>query len=115
MHYWGDDWFQKNGETFYQIIDTVQQKLIDSEIYISIKEKWGTIYEECYDTSWLQDENKINKYNQIYQDVCKKYPEFVDEIISNLDYYEFIKPSKGNFINGIDIHKKHWKEMKLEK
>ena len=51
-------------------------------------------------------------YNYAIQKVCKKYPEIVDEIVSSLDGYEYVKPGIFGKIDGRKIHKKYWKTYK---
>lgn len=47
-------------------------------------------------------------YNYAVQKVCKKYPKIVDEIVSDLDGYELIKPGIFGNIDGKKIHDKYW-------
>lgn len=47
-------------------------------------------------------------YNYAIQRMCKKYPEIVDELVSDLDGYEMVKPSIFGKINGEKIHQKYW-------
>ena len=51
-------------------------------------------------------------YNYSVQKVCKKYPHIVDEIVSDLDDYELVKPSVFGKIDGKTIHDKYWKQNK---
>lgn len=47
-------------------------------------------------------------YNYCIQQACKKYPHLVDELVSDLDHYYFIKPGFFGPIDGTVIHKKYW-------
>lgn len=50
-------------------------------------------------------------YNYAVQKACKKYPKIIDEIVSDLDGYEWVKPGAFGPIDGVKIHSKYWKEM----
>ena len=50
-------------------------------------------------------------YNYVIQQACKKYPHLVDELVSDLDGYELIKPGIFGKIDGVVIHKKYWKTL----
>lgn len=52
------------------------------------------------------------KYNKVFQIICKKYPDVIDELICDATGYEMIKPCKWGDIDGNEIHKKYWKEVK---
>lgn len=47
-------------------------------------------------------------YNYAIQKVCKRYPHIVDEIVSDLDNYNMIKPGIFGNICGKTIHEKYW-------
>lgn len=49
-------------------------------------------------------------YNYAIQQACKKYPNIVDELVSDLDGYELVKPGIFGKIDGVKIHKKYWKD-----
>jgi hypothetical protein len=51
-------------------------------------------------------------YNYAIQKVCKKYPNIIDEIVADLDYYHFVKPGIFGNIDGTIIHDKYWKTIK---
>lgn len=46
--------------------------------------------------------------NMIFQDVCKKHPTMIEELVSETDCYMYIKPGKYGNVDGITIFKKHW-------
>jgi hypothetical protein len=48
-------------------------------------------------------------YNYVIQRACKKYPNLVDELVSDLDCYELVKPGIFGNVCGMTIHSKHWK------
>lgn len=50
-------------------------------------------------------------WNRATQKVCKKHPEFTHEFVSDMDYYEIIKPIFGKGIDGEEIHNKYWKTI----
>lgn len=48
-------------------------------------------------------------YNYAFQLACKKYPDVIDELISDIDGYEMVKPCKYGDVSGVEIHNKYWK------
>ncbi|NBP13534.1 hypothetical protein EBU95_03930 [bacterium] len=51
-------------------------------------------------------------YNYAIQKMCKKYPHIIDELVSDLDGYEMVKPGIFGKVDGVLIHKKYWTEFK---
>lgn len=52
MHYWGDEWFQKYGETFYKAIDVFEERIRKwAKCGVYGKEKYGR-YEDEYFRMW---------------------------------------------------------------
>lgn len=49
-------------------------------------------------------------YNYAIQKMCKKYPNIIDELVSDLEGYKCVKPGIFGNIDGIIMHKKYWKE-----
>ena len=60
----------------------------------------------------IVNKKKIKKVNEIVQKVCAKHPDIVDEIIMDLDFYEWIKPCEYGKVDGVKIHEKYWKPLK---
>jgi hypothetical protein len=60
----------------------------------------------------IVNKKKIKKVNEIVQKVCAKHPDIVDEIIMDLDFYEWIKPCEYGNVDGVKIHEKYWKPLK---
>lgn len=50
-------------------------------------------------------------YNYAIQQACKKYPNIVDELVSDLEKYELIKPGIFGPVDGVKIHNKYWKSI----
>lgn len=48
-------------------------------------------------------------YNITMQLICKKYPNVVDEMISDINGYKIIKPCMFGDLDGEVIHKKYWR------
>jgi hypothetical protein len=44
--------------------------------------------------------------------MCKKHPHIIDEIVSSLDGYEFVKPGIFGKVDGQTIHDKYWITIK---
>ena len=51
MHYWGDEWFKKNGDDLYEAISYIENYLRKHHIGVCGKEKFGT-YRDEYLTFW---------------------------------------------------------------
>ena len=49
MHFWGDEWFKKNGDDLYNAIDFIEKYLRKHHIGICGKEKYG-----CYRDEYLR-------------------------------------------------------------
>jgi len=47
-------------------------------------------------------------YNYAIQKACTKYPDIVDELVSDSDHSELIKPGLFGKIDGQEIHDKYW-------
>lgn len=50
-------------------------------------------------------------YNKVFQLVCKKYPDVVDELIVDAEGYKMIKPCKWGDVDGAEIHNRYWKPL----
>ena len=200
MHYWGDEWFEKNGKDLYEAIDWIEKKLRKNRIRVCGKEKYGTYRDEylCWwdgslsqllfgpnkylrppyrpsKTGWIRfvqekvcdfiywrvdggwtrkmmrerDDDKLlelikarfsdadgnpvgrgfrqwmqstgfykrycqrrkEAYNKVFQLACKKWPNVVDELIVDIDGWEWIKPCKWGDVDGEAIHDKYWKKI----
>lgn len=46
--------------------------------------------------------------NKAFQVTCWEYPQFIDELICDVDCYEMIKPCQWGDIDGTEIHGKYW-------
>lgn len=60
----------------------------------------------------LVNKRQFKMYNKVFQTVCKKYPNVVEELIVCIDGYENIKPCKWGNISGKEIHNKHWTPLR---
>ena len=163
MHYWGDEWFQKNGDDLYTAISFIEKRLRKYGIFVCGKEKWGcyrddflhlwdgsigryepviyTWYEKLLyrinhnlipykktKFGWLKGgladfNRKIGlvklvqkyqayQYNKTFQLACKKWPHITDELISDTDGYQMVKPCKWGNIDGEAIHNKYWTRVR---
>ena len=148
-HYWGDEWFQKNGNDLDSAISYIMKTWKRyGRIGSHGKEKYGTFRDHVYfyrgywaihelvnpgyvyyrwprlfmhceiflgnviqflrlykPIQWYQ--SKV--YNYAVQKMCKKYPNIVDELVSDLDGYELIKPGIFGNVCGKTIHSKYWR------
>ena len=59
----------------------------------------------------------VNKWqarmlNKAVQITCKEYPDVIDELVSEVDCYQCIKPCKWGDVDGEAIHNKYWTILK---
>jgi|ERR1035441_1738761 hypothetical protein len=47
-------------------------------------------------------------YNYGMQKMCKKFPDIVNELVSDLDGYKMVKPGIFGKVDGKEIHEKYW-------
>lgn len=47
-------------------------------------------------------------YNITIQRACRRYPEIIDELVSDLDFPELIRPGVFGNVDGLQIHSKYW-------
>lgn len=47
-------------------------------------------------------------YNYAVQKVCKRYPNLIDELVADLDLYEWVTPGIFGPIDGRAVHGKYW-------
>lgn len=150
MHYWGDEWFKKNGNDLYESIDyCIRFWRKYGRIGSHGKEKYGTFRDHPYFWNcsltgliypgyvrimwpwfyWNVDNKiltpvfkfiKLHKviwwyqgvvYNYAIQKMCKKYPNIIDELVSDLEGYKNVKPGIFGKIDGEEIHKKYWRVL----
>lgn len=50
-------------------------------------------------------------YNYAIQRACKRYPHIIDEIVSDLDGYEWVRPGVFGKVDGVEIHNKYWRDI----
>lgn len=168
MHYWGDEWFQKYGSSFYKAIGKLESRMRSwARVGVCGKEKWG-MYRSDFLTFWdggltqiffgyraryrgfahllynfdhylipikktkygwlrvgfadlirviglqkLVQKWQTEQVNKAFQVTCKEYPQFIDELVADVDCYEIIKPGKWGDVDGEKIHWKHWKKIEI--
>lgn len=111
MHEWGDDWFKQYGEELNEAIHEIERGLRDCGILVLGKEKWG-----CYVMEMIKDEDKLSEkniedFNKVFQVVCSKHPDIIDELVSDNYWYSYIKPCEFGNVDGTEIHNKYWKSF----
>lgn len=72
--------------------------------------KWKGLchYSEKTGLLKLVHKYQASMYNKTFQLACKKWPNVIDELISDIDGYRMIKPCKWGNIDGQTIHDKYW-------
>ena len=57
-------------------------------------------------------DRKKDVFNRVFQEACAKWPDVVDELVCDIDGWEWIKPGKYGDVSGEDIHYKYWQPAK---
>ena len=60
-------------------------------------------------------QKRKDAYNKVFQQACKKWSHLIDELIVDVDGWEWIKPCKWGNIDGKKIHDKYWKSVEPKK
>ena len=103
-------------DLFYGFINILDRRLIPIK-----KTKFGYLYAGISNLNRkiglvkLVNKYQANIINKTFQLACKKYPDVIDEIISDVDCYKCTKPCKYGDVDGIKIHNKYWKALKENK
>lgn len=117
------EWFSKFISAMHRFI---RYKIDDGMPDYKSGESFATWYERSYSKrrwkglchymektrlySYIINQQKKH-YNYAFQLACKKYPDVTDELISDVDGYEMIKPCKYGNIDGVEIHNRYWKTI----
>lgn len=56
-------------------------------------------------------EKKKDTYNRVFQEACKKWPDVIDELIVDTDWYYLIEPGKYGNVSGKAIHDKYYEKL----
>jgi hypothetical protein len=59
--------------------------------------------------AWLIRRWQRFVYNAVIQIECRRCPEITDELVSDLDLYEWVTPGMFGDVDGTEIHKKYWR------
>lgn len=120
-HIWRDDWPHWN-ELYSAInfIETYWRKYGRIKTYMC-KEKWGRFndysYFTCVDLKIKFLDKLINAfifkwqafiYNRGLQLACIKYPNVVDELLCDLQYYYLVKNGPGTPAGGDELENMYW-------
>ncbi len=106
--WWGGSWIEK----FVHFID---HSLIPYK-----KTKYGWLRVGLADFNGLIGLRKlVNKWqvrmiNKAFQVTCREYPDIIDELVSDVDCYNCIKPCKWGDVDGEAIHRKYWKSLTVD-
>ena len=57
------------------------------------------------------NKKQVEYVNREMQKIYLEYPEIVNEFISDVDFYEWIKPCKQGIVDGSFIHDKYWETL----
>jgi hypothetical protein len=85
-------------------------RIVSSFLYWKVDELF--LKKLTYYTGILYVGQKIQfaAYNYAFQRACKKYPNVIDELVSEIDYPELVKPGFFGKVDGRAIQKKYWSE-----
>ena len=90
MHYWGDEWFEKNGNDLYQAIDFIEKNLRKHQIGVCGKEKYGT-YRDQFLNFWSGGLYDLLFGHRCYIGTFHKYPKWVETIIDSIHRFIYYK------------------------
>lgn len=100
-HIWGED--TVDWELLYQGIDEIGASLLDANLTVIYKEKYGTMRCSLY----AHTQQEVNTYIAIFKEIVDKdiYKPVRDELIADVDYAELIDPT---------VYNKYWKPISNE-
>lgn len=105
-------YFRIDRGTPWKYMSTESTKNMDLEEYKRVYEKrwWKGLcyYNDKIGLTKLVNDHLAEKLNMVFQQVCAKYPDIVDELVSDVTCYHLIKPCKWGNIDGTEIHNRHW-------
>jgi hypothetical protein len=95
MHYWGDEWFQKNGNDLNNAIDFIETYLTKHHIGVCGKEKYGT-YRDEYLRFWSGGLYEILFGYSVYIGTWrfKNYPK-LQSLINKIHHFIYYKVDCG--------------------
>lgn len=85
--------------------------LIGNFLYYTFDEYFFQYFTRYTGIQWLFVKYQMWLYNYTIQKVCKQYPHLIDELVSDLDHYQLIRPGRFGNIDGTIIHKKYWRSV----
>lgn len=84
---------------------------------VPVKTRFGWSHKGLADFNrWIGLTKMVHKWqvrmvNKAFQVTCKEHPDIIDELVSDTDCYEMIKPCKWGNVDGQTIHDKYWKKL----
>lgn len=102
MHYWGDEWFQKNGNDLYAAINYIEKNLHKHHIGVYGKEKWGC-YRDDFLTFWNGGLYQILFGYRTYIGSFIKYPfKWMENLADKFHKFIYFTVDEG-------LYGKYWK------
>lgn len=90
MHYWGDEWFEKNGNDLYEAINFIEKNLRKHQIGVCGKEKYGT-YRDQFLNFWSGGLYDLLFGHRCYIGTFRKYPKWIGAIIDSIHRFIYYK------------------------
>jgi hypothetical protein len=88
---------------YVRIVNSFIYFKLDRHIFIPLTKYTGL----CRLGQWYQSQ----VYNYAIQKMCKKYPDIIDELVSDLEGYRMVRPGIFGAVDGTVIHKKYWRSI----
>ena len=99
MHYWGDEWFEKNGKDLYDAINFIEDYLRKHHIGVCGKEKYGT-YRDEYLRLWNGGIYSILFGHRGYVGTYHRYKcEWFKDIVNKIHHFIYFVIDEGHTIN----------------
>ena len=96
MHYWGDEWFEKNGQDLYAAIDFIEAYLHKHHIGVCGKEKFGT-YRDEYLRFWNGGLYQILFGYSAYIGTWHRYRwEWLKNLVNKIHQFIYFKLDEGS-------------------
>lgn len=92
---------QKEGEPFSEYAKRYEKRLWKGLVHINSR----------IGLTKFVNGRQAAKINRVFQEVCARHKDIVDELICDLNCYPCIKPCKWGDIDGEKIHRKYWREI----
>lgn len=108
--WWGLNWWTKMWFAIdHNLIPIKRVKINEKAVWMKV----GLVnFSRLIGLTKLVNKWQARQLNKAFQITCKEYPDVIDELISEVDCYQCIKPCKWGDVDGEAIHNKYWTTLK---